>query len=233
MSEFEPTQYEDIRSSDFYSALLNSRGLRYTLKHFLNSHLFDIVHGTDTHMIVPKDDYLTRPSNFSHGTYYQSSWTSEIARNFKACLELLGDRFADYRFIDIGCGKGKVVLFWKLLGQRKGLRQSVLGIDYYKPLIDIARLNQAIMFRENGAFVYGDVLEFDFRNYGDKLIVNLFNPFGVDILNDLLKSLQGVDHIIVYNYPVYKDLLLHRGYRIVYSHVGYFDIEKSMIFAKV
>ena len=213
MSEFEPTQYEDIRSSDFYSALLNSRGLRYTLKHFLNSHLFDIVHGTDTHMIVPKDDYLTRPSNFSHGTYYQSSWTSEIARNFKACLELLGDRFADYRFIDIGCGKGKVVL--------------------YKPLIDIARLNQAIMFRENGAFVYGDVLEFDFRNYGDKLIVNLFNPFGVDILNDLLKSLQGVDHIIVYNYPVYKDLLLHRGYRIVYSHVGYFDIEKSMIFAKV
>lgn len=232
MSSSGQDRYEAIRAYDFYAALFHSRGVKYTLKHFLNSHLFDIVHGTDTHIILPKEDYVFQPENFAQGTYYQSSWTSEIARNFRASLRLLGDRFSEYSFVDIGCGKGKVVLFWKLMAQRTGIRQSVLGIDYYQPLIDVANSNLAKMFNEKDLFVCSDMLEFDFKAHGSKLIINIFNPFGIDMLNCLIKLLRDIDHIIVYNYPVYKDLLLQRGYKTAYSHLGFFDIEKSMIFSR-
>jgi hypothetical protein len=119
------------------------------------------------------------------------------------------------------------------LCQDHGFKPRAIGLDYSAPLIDAAQANHRKMFGRDGNFLIRDVSTCRFNEFGQNLVIYLFNPFDLDILNAALKNLSGTKHIILYGYPLYKELLLQRGYQVLYDHNGKFEIEKTMIFGKV
>lgn len=214
-----------------YWRMLSKRGPRLPVLYFLNAHLFDLLHRTDTHVWLPKEQYASRPENFEHGVLYMSSWTREIKRSFHALRALAGD-LGMFTFVDIGCGKGKVVLLWQKLLARSGIRQTVYGIDYYPPFIATARENSGKMFSHPGNFLYADATTLDYSRFGKKLVVYLYNPFGEVILRKVLQRLKNADVFVIYNNPVHADVFPEFGYELVYEHAGLYPNSQTKIFRK-
>ena len=214
-----------------YWRMFRKRGIRLPIRYFLDNHLFDLVHGTDTHVWMPKDRYEPGLGNLEQGTFYMSSWTSEIRRVFST-VRTLADRFEDYSFLDIGCGKGKVVLVWEQLLRQAGLRQPVAGIDYYQPLLDIAEANHRRLFDDAGRFIRADATQVDYSAFGDKLIVYIFNPFGEVLMRQVLGRLKGVDVYLVYNNPAYPAAVTDSGFDAVAEWHGFHPNCQTVIYRR-
>lgn len=214
-----------------YGRMLVKRGPRLPISYFLNAHLFDLQNRTDTHVWLTKDRYESRPDNFEHGVLYMSSWTSEIKRSFNALLTL-ADNLNTFTFIDIGCGKGKVVLLWQRLLARSGIRQTVYGLDYYEPFIKISQENSRKMFSHPGNFLHADATAFDYSRFGNKLIIYLYHPFGETILRKVLERVQNEEVFIIYSNPVHASVLPEFGYELVYEHLGPYPISQTRIFRR-
>lgn len=196
-----------------YRRMLTARGLRFALEFFREAHLFDLRHGTDTASELARDEFDPSLEEIEHGVYYGASWTSEIRRQFADLRQRLGDEFASYAMVDVGCGKGKVVLVWGMEVHRAGIRQSLVGIDYYSPLISVARSNLTkVPLVRNAEFWCGDVRDFDYERLGSPLVVWAFNPFDPHVFRGLALRLQSVPTILVYNNPVHLVDLVEDGW---------------------
>jgi SAM-dependent methyltransferase len=86
----------------------------------------------------------------------------EVGKAFAVTHAYLGASFESWTFIDIGCGKGKVVMQWRQLGQAHGLEQRCIGIDYYAPLVQIAQANHQKVFADSGEFFVLEASAADF-----------------------------------------------------------------------
>lgn len=214
-----------------YWRMLLKRGMRLPINYFLNAHLFDLIHKTDTHTWLPKEAHIEKPPNFQEGTFYMTSWSSEIRRSFDALLErdLLNE---DYVFMDIGCGKGKVCLTWQLLDEKNSNKKAtIIGIDYYEPLIDIARKNHLRVFRTEGNYSVADATSFDFKNTKKRLVAYLYNPFSESILKKVADNFPS-NTIVIYNNPVHSNTLTECGFEIIYEHSGWHQNTQTLIFIK-
>jgi len=88
--------------------------------------------------------------------------------SFEVCQTAFGERFHEYTFVDIGCGKGKVVLAWKEELKKYNIDAEVVGIEYYRPLLDIAINNYRKLFAEDGRLYEADASTFTYENIGSK-----------------------------------------------------------------
>ena len=215
-----------------YWRMLVKRGPRLPLSYFLNTHLFDILNKTDTHVWLPKEKFKNAPENFEHGVLYMSSWTSEVKRSFET-LAALTRGSDDFTFIDIGSGKGKVVLLWKQLLARTRSRQRTIGIDYYDAFIKTSTLNHQKMFGGPGEFLLSDATKLRYSSFGKKLIVYLYNPFNAEILGKVLRQIDNEEVFVIYNNPVHAGLLLDHGFALVSDHNGWHPNCQTKIYKRV
>jgi SAM-dependent methyltransferase len=110
-------------------------------------------------------------------------------------------------FIDLGCGKGRVVFRVALEKLKK-----VIGVEIDKDLIDIARRNLNNLKRRNTPI---ELINSDAATYqiSDENIFFIFNPFGYQTLQNVILNIKQslITHPrkvrIVYYVPEYKDLL--------------------------
>lgn len=214
-----------------YWRMFKKYGPRLPLAYFLEAHLFDLIHKTNTHMWLPKDCYGSKPENHDHGVHYMSSWTKEITKSFNI-LRMLVDDFSGFTFIDIGCGKGKVVLVWQKLLNKYKCKQNVFGIDYYEPLILLARSNHRVLFTGPGNFIWADATTVDFSCLGKKLIIYLYNPFDKNILGNVLQKLLSMDVFVIYNYPLHASTFLDHGFELIHHRSGFHPNSQTMIFRR-
>lgn len=214
-----------------YWRMYQARGIQLPFKYFVETHLFDLLNNTDTHTWLPKSQHETIPENFEHGTFYMSSWSSEIQNSFHVIDKLLGDEFSEYSFIDIGCGKGKVVLTWRKACAQARKSQAIFGIDYYEPFLDIARNNNQRVFHDDGNYSYEDATKTRFQAYGDKLIIYLANPFDEFILEKVITNLSSSKSIIIYNYPVHGEIIVKHGYKLIYEKMGSLPLAQTRIYS--
>lgn len=215
-----------------YWRMFANRGVKLVWRYFWDCHFFDLKNGTDTHKWLPKTAYVDHPGNLNHGVLYMSSWTSEIHASF-AALRRLGVDLNQYVFVDIGCGKGKVVLEWRnLLGQH-GYQQRLIGIDYSSWLIKVAVENHRRMHGVDGEFLEADASMFDYSQFGDRLIFYLFNPFDAEILGATIDAMASSDTFIIYSNPVCQHELLRRGFEIVYERWGFHPNCQTRIFRRM
>lgn len=212
-----------------YWRMLIKRGPKLPFYYFLNAHLFDIIYKTDTHAWLPKEEHILTPENFEHGVLYMSSWTSEIKYTFNKVITLI-EHPNDYTFLDIGCGKGKVVLVWNQLLQLYGINQKVVGIDYYKPFINIAERNHNKIFSNIGNFLEADATKLSYDQFGKNLIVYLYNPFNETILKSVISALSNYNTFIIYNNPVHSKTIEHNGFHIIFEHHGFHQNCQTKIF---
>lgn len=110
-------------------------------------------------------------------------------------------------FIDLGCGKGRVVFLVALQKLKK-----VIGVELNKELIDIAQRN-LVNFTHNKTaieFINNDVANFKVK---DETIFFMFNSFGCKTLQSVLNNIKDslLDNPrqiqIVYFGPTHQSLL--------------------------
>jgi len=214
-----------------YWRMYKAKGIKLAVYYFFQAHFFDLVHGTETHARITKENFSAQPDNFEHGVLYMCSWTSEIKNSFAVVRKLLKDEFEDYVFVDIGCGKGKVVMVWQGEVDKAGLSPKVYGIDYYAPFVELARENHRKVFGNIGNYENADATLLDFSSYGTKLIAYLYNPFDEIILAEVIGKIAEIPSMIVYNNPVHADLFARHGYEIAYQKIGFHPNANTIIFS--
>ena len=160
-----------------------------------------------------------------------ASWTSEIGKSFDLLGARLGQRMGLYTFVDIGCGKGKVPIVWRLKCRDIGIDPRIVGIDYYPPFITIARDNHRKVFGDPGEFHATDATIMDYARLGPGLIAYLYNPFDAVILDAVLTRLRTIPTIVIYNIPTHTDVVGAHGFTRIHARRGTNQNQETHIFS--
>ncbi len=142
-----------------------------------------------------------------------------------ASYDLLEDVFANVpitsfkHFIDIGCGKGRVLCVAAQMGIRK-----VTGIDFSKAFCDAAKLNLAKTKLLFPALQYkvlnNDAFYFEIPDDTDCIF--LFNPFDEVIMSGVIENIDMSleraprEISVIYANPLQKHLFLNNGYQQIF-----------------
>ena len=213
-----------------YYAMFKKRGIRLPLVYFLQNHLFDLTNGTDTHTWLPKERYSEAPENFEHGVLYMCSWTSVVKKATKFLVRTYGLELADCAFIDIGCGKGKVLCVWSRLF-RDQANLSLVGIEYSSELLQICEGNLRAVGAKNYQLLNSDASVTPLR-FGRKFnIYYLYNPFDETILSKVIEEMAATDCFVIYNNPQHSNLFIEKGFSIVREEQSWHPIGDIIIFS--
>lgn len=140
---------------------------------------FDLRFGVETAkyvQIVP-----TQSRNFSHGNRYSPAPESAVRWSIENC----GLPTDDTTFVDVGSGKGRVLIIASTYPFRK-----IIGVEYSPELAAICQKNLSKVGAEKKCEVIcGDAADFVFPD--GNLLAFLYNPFDAFVLDKVLKNLAG------------------------------------------
>ena len=102
---------------------------------FYENYFFDIINKTDTHTRIGLEEYDKKTPNIKSAYAYIPSYTKTIKRSIKKIVKK-DSSVLKYNFLDIGCGKGKILLVAFQAGFKKGI-----GFEINKSLSNIAKKN--------------------------------------------------------------------------------------------
>jgi SAM-dependent methyltransferase len=170
------------------------------------THPFDLQHGVDTSGLTWAPNLRSGHPNDAHITAYWGTAPSvfnALLTHWQALLTAHAPQ--DYTFIDIGCGKGRVVM----LASNTPFRQ-VIGVELVPELATIAQTNLATWQLSPHTcnqltILHADALEFPFPE--GPTLVYLYNPFSPALLKLLLDRLEPlsqtrpIDLAFVYRFP--------------------------------
>jgi SAM-dependent methyltransferase len=152
---------------------------------YYSSTVYDWTHGIRTTKIEPLSSLqLTRPENLAHANPYLASQPEDIRSVFKN----LDVDFSRYCFVDLGCGKGRVLA--------EAVRypfKSVIGIDFAKELCEACEANLA---KVRSTWHCGDVQVFqadatEFDLPRGPCVVYIYNSFRGPALAAVLERIRA------------------------------------------
>ena len=156
---------------------------------------FDAELGTETGGTVPLFRLTIDSPNIRYGRHYTPTpWQS--VRN---ALDAIHEDTTGFTFVDLGCGKGRVLL----LAAHYGFK-TVIGVEFAHELVEIARSN--CQHLENVEVFVEDAAGFRFPE--GRLVVYMFNPFGPPVLQAVIRNLathRDIAYVIYYN-PKHAEL---------------------------
>lgn len=168
--------------------------------------LFDWRHGVRTCGTVNLSDLTLVGSNAGHGRYYPShpKFLFEV-------LSSLNIDFPSYTFVDVGSGKGRV-----LLVASEFPFSEIIGVEFATELHEIACQNirsyrSKTQKCKNVKSLNLDAVEFEYPL--TPLVLYLFNPFRPPVLVPVLQHLQRSldshprDVILLYETPYHGALI--------------------------
>jgi SAM-dependent methyltransferase len=170
---------------------LKARGLGKTLAILLvyvADYTFDIRYGTDTRSWTSLDDLSIDSENKQRGEMYQPTLALPLERLFRE-LNLP----ASSVLVDLGCGKGRVLL----VAAKAGLK-TMRGVEFSPELCRIARRNcDLYTAKTQGAATFeiieGDVVNYEVRQ--DDNVFFLYNPFDGEILSYVLDTIRASQRV--------------------------------------
>jgi SAM-dependent methyltransferase len=192
------------------------RGPAFILLYLKESLAFDLLHGTNTHLRVPKSTPPGVRSEHGEGVLYVASLTSVVRRTLAQTESLLGNaKFREAQFFDLGCGKGKTLLVYAMLYGRVA-KHPATGIEYEPSLCETAWKNIAgFKPATNRVDVHCDsALNVEQYVQSGTLVIYLYNPFGGETLRGVLTKISKYPHVLIYVDPVEKQTLAEYGYAI-------------------
>lgn len=200
---------------------IRRRGLFNTLRYVFFDVGFDLKHGTDTKMEITDFSF---PSGNAE-TYYSpcqgaNPWVvgkcfEELARH--------GLSLEQSVFLDIGSGKGRVMLMAAMVGFRR-----VLGVEKDSALCAVAARNfdiKPVMSETSQCVVYNEDAA-SFHPPPDVNVVFIYNPFGCDVLGAVMENLLASYHetqrkiYVIYVNPVCEHVPGKYGFKPISEVVG-------------
>lgn len=127
---------------------------------------FDAVWKVDTSGIISLWHTSIDSRNAKFGASYRPSDPVWIER----ALACISEDFSTFTFIDLGCGKGRVLLVASHYGFCR-----VIGVEFARELVEAARRNLQVSGIGGAEVICEDAANFRFP--GGNLVVYLFNPF--------------------------------------------------------
>lgn len=185
-----------------------SRTLRSAISYIRPSHAddpFDSMYGTDTAGRIPLWRLKIASPNARFGWGYETSDPREL----ESCVKCIPEDPRNLSFIDVGCGKGRMLIAARELGFRK-----LIGVEFAADLAHIARLNLARLGASDAVIVHMDASDFCFPHEG-QFVVYLFNPFAAEVMRRVLENLSRVIPrrvFIIYNNARCAELLDASGF---------------------
>jgi SAM-dependent methyltransferase len=165
---------------------------------------FDKTFGVDTNTSVPAWKLSVSSRHATSGSNYQTIGAEQIER-------LLLKLPCRLPLIDLGCGKGRVLIIAHRLGFR-----PVTGVEFSSDLVDIARRNLQICAIP-GQVLCQDAADVDFPN---DCVIFMYNPFDAEVMTQVAKRVrESTAHI----YLVYVNAKCHhlfQGLRSIYTEPG-------------
>ena len=179
--------------------------LRYCLRYFLmfrnlkkRDRDFDKRLGVDTKGPVSLWHLNVPSGNIRDAARYEASDPDLVAR----VLKDLHQDFSTFSFVDLGCGKGRVLL----VAARFGFAQLV-GVEFAAELAETATRNCQRLGLP-AKILNQDATQFEFPP--GNLVVYLFNPFGPRVLGPVLQRLLAAPHpecFLIYVNPQHRFLM--------------------------
>lgn len=202
-----------------YNNMRKKYGIKLPFLYFFENHLFDLINNVDTHKRVFKKSNNTS-KNFYDGVFYMASFNSVIKKTLHQIYELEQNKFKNFQLIDIGSGKGKVLIVWKKFLAKRNLNNKIFGIEYDMMLNNIAIKNlKKKKYTDVKVFV-NDFEEVPNEIFNSESIYYLYNPFGKKTIEIFLKKLSGRDYII-YNNPIHLETFENNDYEILIESYGF------------
>ena len=192
----------------FFSSL-KERGIKKTcaLSFAIGyDYFYDIKNGVDTVSWVDLDDMKIDSSKKQHAAMYQAALTISLRKIIRK-LRIAQDNV----IVDLGCGKGKVLLVASEFGYRE-----IRGLELSPVLCDIAASNCAIYKDKTGTETNFVIINSDVRDYTikeDEKVFFLFNPFDASVLEHVLGNIkeslerQSREIWIIYCHPVQRNAI--------------------------
>jgi SAM-dependent methyltransferase len=162
---------------------------------------FDAIHGTDTRQVIKvyKLDAVSPAYIHSHG--YDACDIVRLRRD----LLYLPISPRGYEFVDVGCGKGRALIFAAEMGFRK-----VTGVEISPMLAEVASKNLEICGIE-GAILVEDAATFAIPEA--PCVCYLYDPFGKSVMRQFVKNVEQrlkrsvADLWIIYRGPLHGRVL--------------------------
>ncbi|NEW94395.1 class I SAM-dependent methyltransferase [Rhodopseudomonas sp. BR0M22] len=154
---------------------------------------WDAKYGTDTRSMVELHGLTIGHDSRRFGERYQASDPSVLGD----AVAFIGLDPRLYRFVDLGCGKGRMPIVAAELGFK-----SCIGVEFADELALIARANAAAAGFKTIAIVHGDAGAYAFQD--EPFVLYLFNPFGRQIMQrvrDNLLELRRAEYYVIYKNP--------------------------------
>jgi len=151
----------------------------------LRCRTWDVVHGVDTCGEIPLVDLDFQSAHKSPGLEYQSHHPS-ITR---AAIGGLPIQYENYTFIDIGCGKGRVLLVASEFPFRR-----ILGVEFAPTLADTARRNLQSYRGRRARCSTIEVITADATEYElapEPQVLYFFSPFQPTVLDQIVKNIEA------------------------------------------
>ncbi len=194
---------------------------------------FDLLHRTKTSHFITAETFLEEaqkhPDSFAapnaalHTVRHRSSQTSSIEGALDICTDFLENKglAGDATLFDMGCGTGKIlVTAMDQNGPYRDRFRRAVGIDYYKPILDIAQKNlnsPAIKIdAQKISLVFEDAARYNQFN-GTNVVV-AYNPFDAVIMKEVERNVRkhAGNALFAYIKPLHGDLFKGKnGWRIV------------------
>lgn len=183
---------------------------------------FESRYGADVRVQVPvRDMQGVHPNLTRHAVHYEPSAIPKFRRAMGVVARRTGASLSEYSFVDIGSGKGLVVM----LAARLPFR-TVHGVEMAPELHRIAEANVRAFIRKEPraapiTLACMDALQFALPS--GKLVVYLYNPFDEELTARFVERLtraaadRPAPMLIVYINPVHRRLLESNAFRALHD----------------
>lgn len=160
-------------------------GLQWRFE-MMRNRLFDIRYGVETHRVVALAEQGVSPAAAAQGNnIYRPIWNSEFRRLMRA-LDVDPRQFT---FVDLGSGKGKLML----LAARYGFAK-VVGVEYAPGLHSVAIENIEKFMKASNRDAVITAINADARAFNlpqEPLVMLMFNPFGPQIARAVAEHIEN------------------------------------------
>ena len=175
---------------------------------------FDIRYGTDTRSWLELNGLTIESDNLKRaglGRYEPTRvlYLRKLFHNIKSMIPTHG------AFVDLGCGKGRVLLIASEFGFAK-----VRGVEFAHELCEIALKNCAVYRDKTELGTEFRIIESDAAGYAinnDENVFFMYNPFDDVVMNKVLDNIAASLEMqprriwIIYNYPVHGNTIEEHG----------------------